>query len=113
MQISSLDKDDITLVQFNEDEQLREPDSLQTDLYNLINSENKNQILLDLENVSYISSSVLGLLITISRDVKKSGGAIKIVNAQPSVSNVFRMTRLDRVFEMFGDKDEALRSFAN
>lgn len=110
MQIQRVDQGDVTILQFEEDEQLRDPEMLQAYLYDLMD-EKRYRLLIDIENVRYISSSVLGLFITICKSAKENKGEVKIVNAQPSVSNVFRMTRLDRVFEMFNDRDSAIQSF--
>ncbi len=110
MQIQRVDQGGVTILQFQEDEQLLDPERLQTYLYELMDEKRYN-VLIDIENVRYVSSSVLGLFITICKSAKQHGGEVKIVNAQPSVSNVFRMTRLDRVFEMFNDRKSAIASF--
>lgn len=100
----------VLVISFMEDDQLRDPDPLKDFIQKHV-KEGNTKILLDLENVTYISSSMLGLFISISRDLSSNTGKIKILNPQPGISNVFRMTRLDRIFEMFNDRDTALKSF--
>lgn len=89
---------------------LRDPEPLREAISKHL-QDGRKDFLIDLENVVYISSSVLGFFITLYRDLKEQGGRLKLVNAQPSVSNLFEITRLDRILEMFNDKVTALNSF--
>ncbi|MBI1390971.1 MAG: anti-sigma factor antagonist [bacterium] len=111
MHIQRDDDGPVTILHFSEEEQLRSPESLQSYFSELV-EENRVRIIIDLENVSYVSSAVLGVLITLCKDFKDRGGAVKLLNAQPTVSNVLRMTRLDRLFEMYNDLSTAKQSFA-
>jgi anti-anti-sigma regulatory factor len=43
--------------------------------------------------------------------VKKLGGDLKLLNAQKSVADVLRITRLDTVFKIYADEGEAVSSF--
>jgi len=103
-------KGSVCVVSFDEDEQLRDPEPLREYIRELLD-QGQNQILIDMANVTYISSSVLGVLITTYRELQSSNGTIKLVNVQPSVSNLFSITRIDRIIEMFNDIDTALKSF--
>lgn len=80
--------------------------SIQTALEN-----NNTFILVDLGFVTHISSIVLGTLVTTFKNIKSQQGELKFLNVQPSVANIFNMTRLNRIFEIFNDKETALKSF--
>ncbi len=67
--------------------------------------------LLDLSRLEFIDSSGLGCLVSCLRSADKTGGALKIVAPQAYVAKLFETTRLDRVFEIFPDRAEALKSF--
>jgi anti-sigma B factor antagonist len=73
--------------------------------------EQKIKILIDLSAVDFIDSSGLGMLVTCLRSATKAGGALKITSLQDSPKNLFETTRLDRVFEIFEDRDTAVKSF--
>ncbi len=73
--------------------------------------EGNKSFLVDLSEVSYISSYVLGSFVTTFRNVQEHKGELKFVNVQPCVSNMFEMTRLNRIFEFFTDRETALKSF--
>lgn len=108
--INRIDENNITIITFPIEDQLRDPDPLREVIDQAIEEQRFN-ILVDLENVAYVSSSVLGLFITTVRELQKQGGALKLLNPQPAVCNVLRLTRLDRIFELYTDRETALDSF--
>jgi anti-anti-sigma factor len=59
-----------------------------------------SQLLLDFSDVAFISSKVLGQVITLDKVVKASGGRLKLCNVRPEIYELFRLTRLDRLFEI-------------
>jgi len=99
----------VTILSFEVDD-LRDPELLRQLIFKQL-QEGRKDFLIDLENVVYVSSAVLGFFITLYKDLKEQGGRLKLVNAQPSVSNLFEITRLDRILEMFSDRTTALNSF--
>ena len=69
-------------------------------------------VLLNLADVTHMDSAAgLGELIGSYQLVKKMGGDLKLLNAQKSVAEVLRVTRLDTVFKIYGDEAEAVNSF--
>jgi anti-sigma B factor antagonist len=73
-----------------------------------------NKIIIDFSNCTYIDSSVIGLLITFTKELRKSGGDIKlIVPRNGSVLNIFVQTSLNKIFLQFPDRQKALDSFRN
>lgn len=73
--------------------------------------ENKIRLLLDLSEVSFIDSSGLGMLITCLKTINNAGGQLKIASICNPVKTIFDTTRMDRVFEIFENNDDALKSF--
>jgi len=76
----------------------------------MIDAKKKN-LLIDFSDVHFIDSSGLGMLVACLRSATKSGGTFKITSLQNSPKKLFEVTRLDRVFEIFDDRDSAIRSF--
>ena len=74
-------------------------------------SQGHNKILLNLAEVTYVDSSGLGELVSSYGTVKKANGKIKLLNIQPKIADLLRMTRLDAVFESFSEESRALSSF--
>jgi len=84
---------------------------IRTCVRNLVDSGHRN-ILLNLADVTHMDSAAgLGELIGSYQLVKKMGGDLKLLNAQKSVADVLRITRLDTVFKIYGDEAEAVSSF--
>ena len=71
-------------------------------------SDNKINILVDLSQVDFIDSSGLGMLVACLRSVTKAEGTFKITSLQENPKNLFETTRLDRVFTVFDNREEAL-----
>src|SRR5450755_150582 len=70
-----------------------------------------NQIVLDLEHVDYIDSTGLGNLVISFTQVKKAGGALKLLNLNKRNVELLALTRLHTIFEVFAEETDAVNSF--
>ena len=70
------------------------------DLLDQIVASGERNIVLDLQNVSFIDSSTIGCLVETLNQLTRCGGRIALVNPASNVAHLFRITRLDRVFPM-------------
>ncbi len=66
---------------------------------------------LDFSQVEFISSAVLNRLIVLDRAISSMGGKLVLCGLSSSLRDLFSMTRLDQVFRIVHDQDEALRQF--
>ncbi len=57
-------------------------------------------IALDLIDLNAINSAGLGILIGISNKVKVQNGSLKMLNINERIINIFKITKLDLVFEL-------------
>lgn len=64
-------------------------------------------IVVDLENLSFIDSSGLGVLVSALRRVKEQGGTLRLVCTKDGTLKIFRITGLDKVFPLFTSVAEA------
>ncbi len=55
---------------------------------------------IDLENVSVMNSSGIGVLIKTRDEVTKQGKSIKLVRLQPLMQDIFNRMRLDTLFQI-------------
>ncbi len=53
---------------------------------------------LNMQNVAYLDSSGLGMLVYIKKELHRYNSTLKIINLSDSVLNVFKMTKLDAYF---------------
>lgn len=72
----------------------------------------RRNILLNLQDVSYIDSSGIGELVGAFTSVQGQGGQLKLLNPVPKVVNVLRLTRLDHLFPVETDETTAIKSFS-
>ena len=61
---------------------------------------NNKYIGIDLKNVNIINSSGLGILISLLKRIKAAGGNLKLLNASEKLLNIFKITKLNLVFEI-------------
>ncbi len=80
-------------------------------LYQLVDVEGKKQLLLNFGNVQYLSSAALGKLINLKKKVGVVKGKLKLCCIHPDLLEVFRITRLDQVFEIYAEEQAALDKF--
>lgn len=71
----------------------------------------QNNIILNLNKVTYMDSAGIGELVACLKRVKEKGGMIKLLNASGKVYDLLQLTKLDDVFESFKDEKEAIESF--
>lgn len=69
-------------------------------------------IALDLSQVDFIDSSGLGAIVSALKQLNGRGDLV-IVGAKPAVLNLFRLTRMDKVFRMYHRADDAVAALSN
>lgn len=64
-------------------------------------------VVVDLEGVSFIDSSGLGVLVSALRRARERDGVVRVVCTRENILKIFRITGLDKVFPVFPDISEA------
>jgi anti-sigma B factor antagonist len=72
---------------------------------------NEKKVLIDLSGTTYIDSSGLATLIEMFQRLKKTGGRLRLSNMNEKVKNVFEITKLYKLFEIFDNREAALKDF--
>lgn len=68
-------------------------------------------IFVNLEKVNYMDSSGVASLVEGLQRIKEYGGNLFIYNLQGAVRDVFELSRLDKVFNIFENEFEALKAY--
>jgi anti-sigma B factor antagonist len=68
----------------------------------------RTEIVCDLGEVTFVDSSGLSALVTGLKTTRDHGGFLKVAAANEKVARIFKLTMLDRVFEMHASVDDAL-----
>ena len=66
------------------------------------------KMVIDFRNVTNMSSSALGMLITLHKRVREANGQLGLCNIQPAIEEVFKITRLNEIFRIYRNQDEAV-----
>ena len=69
-------------------------------------------VLLDLEDLSYVDSAGVGMLVEVYRHVTARGGQIKLLHPSLCARRVLGITHLTCVFDVFDNEAEALLNLA-
>jgi anti-sigma B factor antagonist len=88
-----------------------ETDAIKNTITKLLQDGNK-KLIIDLGSVDYLNSTALGVLVSGHTSYSKSGGKIKLCNVNKNIQNIFVITKLTLVFDVFESQKEAIASFA-
>ena len=69
------------------------------------------RLLLSFKNVEHLSSAALGMLITLNKQVSEQQGKMKLSDITPQIYEVFKITRLNKLFDIHDPEEQALGSF--
>lgn len=64
-------------------------------------------VIVDMQNVGFIDSSGLGVLVSALRRARERDGVVRIVCTRENILKIFRITGLDKVFPIYSDVTEA------
>ena len=78
----------------------------------IVESEAKPKLLISFSNVDHLSSAALGTLITINSKVRGKGGQLRLANIDPQIYEVFVITKLNKLFQIFESSEQAMASFS-
>ena len=107
--------DNATIATFTSEKILEEKDiqSLQETIMSIIEQTERINLILDFCNVKFLSSAVLGLLIRVSKKVYENDGQLKLCNINPKIYEIFKITRLTKIFDIYPDVESAVRGLSD
>jgi len=105
--------DDVSVIEFADRKILDELCILeiQEELTKLMESQTTGNLLLSFKNVEHLSSAALGMLITLKKKVEGKKGKLKLSDINPQIYEVFKITRLNKVFDIHPSAEKAQASF--
>ena len=73
--------------------------------------EGENRFLVNFENLDYISSAGLRVLLAAAKKLKETNGEVRICGANEVVSEVLEISGFTAIFKVFATEPEALDGF--
>lgn len=81
-------------------------------LMEIIEKDNIRHLILNMEQVEYMSSSGFRVAIALLRRLKDKDGSLKICCVRPAVKRIFDVIELTSLFEIYDTQEEAVNSLA-
>ncbi len=83
-------------------------------VYRLVDAEDRRLICLDFEQVEYISSQAIGIILTLNKKLSKLPHTSLVLCAVgPKLMELLKITRLDRVLKIKPSQKEAIKVLPN
>lgn len=113
MPIQTSTKDGILTVQI-QDERLVDPAQLTRlfeDIDHALGKNSEDRVVLDFAPVGFMASAALGKLVQLNKKAAEYKVKLKLCGIDPQIYEVFKITRLNKVFDIESDEAAARKSF--
>ena len=110
MEINVAEKGNVNILDLNGKLDLPNAARLKDQVKTLLDDQKKN-IHLNMESVDFINSSGLGALVSLMKEVRVNKGRLTMSNLAPYVNEIFEITQLSHVFDIYQNVDEAVSSY--
>jgi anti-sigma B factor antagonist len=104
---------DVTVVSFGGTTLLDGPtiETLSRRLFEMVDQQAVRKLLLDFTPVKFLSSTMLGVLVKLQKKSQAIKGRVAICGLRPDLHKVFKITRLENLFDFYPAEEEAMVSF--
>ena len=100
----------VSVVRF-QDQKIIDPEAIQElgqELFDLVERDDRKNLVLNFSNVEFLSSAALGKLITFEKKAKRNDSQLFLTNISPEIFQVFAITNLDKLFKIKDTEADAL-----
>jgi anti-sigma B factor antagonist len=113
MSLTTYSKDGILTIVFDDARILDETtlEELGRELTEALNKTSEERVILDFRNVKFMSSSMLGKLVQLHKKAGEFKVKLKLCSIDSEIRQVFKITRLDKLFEIEADEAAARAAF--
>ena len=89
----------------------KETDELEQAIKQLSEADSKN-LVINLTEAQHLNSTALGVLISAHSNFVRRGGQMKLCSVDKRIENIFVITKLSLVFDVYASEELAIASFA-
>src|SRR5216684_6427122 len=75
-------------------------------------SAHETRVIFDMAGVTHADSAAIGAIVRCLAKLKGVGGALRIAAAQPMIDHSLKMTKVDKIIEMFATVEQAAKGFS-
>jgi len=106
-----VDQDESCVVTVSGDADLYAAANVERELLRLVD-DGRRSIVVDLTDATFIDSTMLRVLLNVSKRLRPGGGELLVVCHEHNIRKIFEITLLDRVFTISETREEALEHLA-
>jgi anti-sigma B factor antagonist len=102
--------DDVGVVSFRTSRILDQSNvqQLGDELEGLVDEHNFDKVAINFDKIQYMSSAVMGKLVSLHKKLEASGGALRLCNIGPEIYEIFEIMRFDKLFDICDTEDDAV-----
>jgi anti-anti-sigma factor len=78
-------------------------------LFDLVENRAVDRLVVDFHSVSFLSSSMLGVLVSLQKKANAVKGHVVLSGLRPSLMKIFTITRLEKIFTFADDESKAVQ----
>lgn len=112
MQITSYIKNDnIFIVKLSGEVDLYNANKIKDMIFTHLRNSIAKNIIINLDEVTYIDSTGIGTLISIKQMISGAKGELRLIHVTNSVKKIFELTKLNILFKIMDDEESAIATF--
>ena len=112
--LKSREEEGVLVVNFTDAKILDEAriQQIGTELMEMVATAAQNKkMLLNFQGVQFMSSAMIGKLVLLNKTSQGAEIDLKFCTISPNVLEVFKITRLNKVFKIYADEEKAMKAF--
>ena len=111
--ITTQQRDEILVVSFSDNKILdsQRIEQIGRELHDVATQTDSKKLLINFQGVSFMSSAMITKLVTLNKLCRAQGVNLKFCDVSPNVMEVFKITNLNKMFDIQEGQDKALASF--
>jgi len=113
LEIKIRERDNVTILDI--EGEIRRSDETILRLHQFVKDllkEARRNFLLNFQKVDFIDSMGIGQLLACYKSIVDKRGQLKLMKLKPKIRFLFEVCMLTRIFEIFDDEEEAVKSFS-
>lgn len=88
-------------------------EAISRELTTVVEQESSPKFILDLRGLQSLTSSMIGVFLTVHKTVQKRGGKVVLCGLRPQLQKVFEIANLDRVLSFAEDGASAMAALGS
>ena len=110
MKITQREVNDVKIIDFEGNLDTNTSHNAEVELKKLLNQGEK-KIIINLLNMDYISSAGLRVLLATTKQLKSTGGSLRLCHLNETVLEIFDISGFSIILDVFDTESEALQDF--